>query len=334
MKKLLFTIALIIITFGVAAAESQPAIIFSQEMVAIDADGSMLPSVKIDPQSMPGMQTYNFDLGQQRLLRIETNITDAEQRGLAEIVATVERCYEYIETATGQALNRGVLLYLIELEEIPYAYNFSASYNDVSLWAEVRLALIEQGAPLSGKYAASSLTDLLYDTLPHELGHDVLDAVPQLLHDIDGKASHHTRWFIEGVCEVLAKGFSERESPALHRNFLFLRNVDTVLAETQMQRDMLNWAQTNDNGMVLESDLYGAAMLTLMAWTESLTLSELIEELQSHNGALHGTDLVAMMQKTSGFGLDEMVRRAHSHGTQLKKRILLARVMGHTTNLR
>ena len=324
MKQLLLTLALIIITLGAAAAETGPAIIFSQEMVAIAADGSMLPSVKIDPQTMDGMQTYNFDLGQSRLLRIETNISDVEQRGLADVVATVERCYDYIETATGQRLERGVLLYLIELDQIPYAYNFSASYNDASLWGEVRLALIESGAPLSGRYAASSLTDLLYDTLPHELGHDVLDGIPQLQHDIDGSPSHYTRWFIEGVCEVLAKGFSQSEAPTLHHHFLDLRNVDTVLAGMQMQQDMLKWAQNNDNGMVLESDLYGAAMLTLMAWTESLTLADLFSQIQAYNGSLRGAELVAMMQETSGVGMDEMVRRGHVHGMELKEKILLA----------
>ena len=325
MKQLLLTLALLIATFGQAVAETQPAIIFSQEVVAIDVDGSMLPSVKIDPHTMTGMQTFNFDLGRQRMLRIETNISDAEQRGLADIVATVERCYAYVETATGQKLNRGVLLYLIELDDIPYAYNFSASYNDASLWGEVRLALIERGAPLSGQYAAANLTDLLYDTLPHELGHDVLDGIPQLMHDIDGRASQHTRWFIEGVCEVLAKGFSQSEAPALYSYFLDLRHVDTVLAGKQMQKDMLNWAQSNDNGMILESDLYGAAMLTLMAWTESLTLSELLGQIQTYNGSLRGAELVAMMQRTSGIGMSEMVRRAHIHGTELvKDKIVLA----------
>ena len=324
MKQLLLALTLIITTLGIAAAETQPAVIFSQEMVAIDVDGTVLPSVKIDPQAMSGMQTYNFDLGRQRLLRIETNISNAQERGLADIVATVNRCYEYIEAATGQTLDRGVLLYLVELEEIPYAYNFSASYNDASLWGEVRLALIESGAQLSGKYAAPSLTDLLFDTLPHELGHDVLDGIPQLQHDIDGGPSNYTRWFIEGVCEVLAKGFSGQEVPALHHRFLDLRNVDSVLANTQMQNDMLNWAQSNNNGMVLESDLYGAAMLTMMAWTESLSLSELFGQIQTYDGSLSGAELVAMMQKTSGVEMTEMVKRGHDYGMQLKKNIVLA----------
>jgi len=325
MKQILFALLLVLATVFTASAQTQPAIIFSQDIVAIDADGNMLPSVKIEPQTMADMQTYNFDLGRQRLLRIETNIKNAQERGLADVVATIERSYNYIESATGQKLTRGILLYLIELDEVPYAYSFRASYDNASQWGEVRLALIDRDAALSGRYAASSLTDLLYDTLPHELGHDVLDKIPQLMHDIDGNASHHTRWFIEGVCEVLAKGFSKREDPALYRQFLSLRNVDAVLADPQIHTALLNWTQDNNNGMVLESDLYGAAMLTLMAWTENLSLGELLGKLTDRSESLQGDDLVAMMKETTGFGPQEMIRRAHSHGLVLNEKVILAK---------
>jgi len=325
MKQIFIVLLLVLSTAVTTSAQIQPAIIFSQQIVAIGADGNLLPSVKIDPQTMADMQTYNFDLGRQRLLRIETNIKNAQERGLADIVATVERSYNYIENATGQELTRGVLLYLIELDRVPYAYSFQASYEDASQWSEVRLALIDRGASLSGRNAPPSLTDLLYDTLPHELGHDVLEKIPQLMHDIDGNASHHTRWFIEGVCEVLAKGFSRREDPALYRHFVSLRNVDAVLADTQIHTTLLNWAQDNNNGMVLESDLYGAAMLTMMAWTENISLRELLAKLSDRNEQQQGEDLVAMMKETTGFGPHEMIRRAHSHGLILNEKILLAK---------
>ena len=325
MKQILFALLLVLATVCSVSAQTQPAIIFSQEIVAIDVDGNLLPSVKIEPQTMADMQSYNFDLGRQRLLRIETNIKNAQERGLADVVATIERSYNYVESATGQELNRGILLYLIELDEVPYAYSFRASYDNASQWGEVRLALIGRDAALSGNAAASSLTDLLYDTLPHELGHDILDQIPQLMHDIDGNASHHTRWFIEGVCELLAKGFSRGEDPALYRQFLSLRNVDAVLADPQIYTTLLKWTQDNNNGMVLESDLYGAAMLTLMAWTENLSLRELLGKLTDRSESLQGDDLVAMMQETTGFGPQEMIRRAHSHGLVLNETIVLAK---------
>ncbi len=324
MKQLFIALFLFLCTTATSAANNQPAIIFSQDVIAINADGSLLPPVKIDPQEMAGMQMHDFDLGRNRLLRIHTNISNAEERGLNDVADTVKRCYNYIEATTGLQLKRGVMLYLIELDEIPYAYTFRTTYEDASQWGEVRLALVDRSAPLGGRHAPASLSDLLYDTLPHELGHDVLDGIPQLLHDLDGGTSHHTRWFIEGTCEVLAKGFSRREVPALSRRYLSLRNIDTVLEGMQMRTDLLKWAQNNDNGMVLESDLYGAAMLTMMAWTESITLNELLEQLATRSEPVHGSDLLALAQKTTGIGAEEMLNRAHAHGRRLNERAVLA----------
>jgi hypothetical protein len=324
MQQLFLTVLLFFSLVVTVSANTQPAIIFTQEVVAINADGSRLPSVRIDPQAISGLQTHDYDLGRDRLLRIQTNITDGEERGLGDLVALVKRCYSYIEATTNLPIKRGVLLYLIEFDEIPIAYSFRASYDDASQWAEVRLALIDRAEPLNGRHSMSSLSDLLYDTLPHELGHDVLDDIPQLLHDIDDNPTYHTRWFIEGVCEVLAKGFSQREAPILYRRFLSLRKVDSVLAESQMQTDMLNWAQRNDNGVVFESDLYGASMLTLMAWTKTQPLDELLGELSSRTSQVRGVDLLAMMQKTTGVALEGMVKRGHAHGQQLNDTIVLA----------
>ncbi len=306
------------------SAETAPEVVFSQDVVAINADGSKHRSLKIDPQTMADMQTYNFDLGRDRLLRIETNIKETERRGINELVATIRRCYRYIETTTGLALDQGILLYLIELDNIPFAYSFRASYNDASQWGEVRLALVERNAPLSGKNAFSALSDLLYDTLPHELGHDVLKGVLQLSHDINGNTPQHTRWFIEGVCEVLAKGFSEREVPSLHRQFLALRNVDTVLSGAQRTSELLSWAQQNTNGLVHESDLYGAAMLTLMIWTESIELTTLLEHISSRKAQVRGPHLVSLLKETTGLDPQEVIQRAHTRGLLLNKKVVLA----------
>lgn len=326
MKQLFFIIIMICTHVAAAAASTSPAIIFAQDVVAIDADGNRLPAVKIEPQGMAGMQTHDFDLGRGRLLRIETNIQDAEVRGLNDVAATVRRCYSYIENSTGLMLDRGVLLYLIELDDIPYAYSFRASYSDASQWGEVRLALVQSGAALSGG-SATGLNDLLYDTLPHELGHDVLENLPQLVHDIDGSVSHHTRWFIEGVCEVLAKGFSQNEVPALYGDFLALRNVDTVLAEKQMGSDLWIWAQNNDNGVVLESNLYGAAMLTMLAWTETVPLKKLLAQLENRSKAVYGPDLAVMMLETTGVDPQEMLKRADAYGRGLKEKVVLAKLV-------
>lgn len=325
MKQPFVTLLLLFVTFATSHAQTQPEVIFSQDVAAIDAEGNLLPSVKIEPDNMPGVKTHDFDLGRKRLLRIESNIDNIQERGLAEVAATIRRCYAYVENTTGQSINGGVLLYLIELEKVPYAYNFKASYNDASLWGEVRLALIHKDAPLIGSNAPSILTDLLYDALPHELGHNVLGNISNLQHDIDGNVSNHTRWFIEGVCEVIAKGFSLREKPALHNRFLSLRNIDVVLANTVNHTAMLEWAQNNSNSMSLESDLYGASMLTLMEWTKIIQLRELLTYLDREDKRLKGDDLVALMVETTGVGPEDLLQQAHSHGLTLNEKIILAK---------
>lgn len=326
MKQLLLLFALFLCTTTSGFAKTQPAIIFSQDVVAINADGSLIPQVKIDPQEMAGMQTHDFDLGRDRLLRVNTNVRHAEERGLNDLAATIKRCYDYIEAMTGYHLERGVMLYLVELDNIPYAYTFQASYDDASRWTEVRLALIDPTDSLSGVDMPTSLSDLLYDTLPHELGHDVLGDIPQLLHDIDDGTSHHTRWFIEGACEVLAKGFSGREVPSLSQRYLSLRNVDTVLAERQMRTDLLKWTQQNDNGFALESDLYGAAMLTMMVWTESIALNNLLEQVATSHEQISGSELLTMMNETTGLDSEEIFNRAHEHGRLISEKIVLAQL--------
>jgi len=78
--------------------------------------------------------------------------------------------------------------------------------------------------------------------------------------------------------------------------------------------------------LALESNLYGAAMLTMMAWTEFVTVSELLAHLKVSTPSLGGTELLALMQETTGLGPQEMIKHAHSHGKRLKEKILLARL--------
>ena len=70
MKQILFALLLVLATVCTVSAQTQPAIIFSQDIVAIDVDGNMLPSVKIEPQAMDDMQSYCFDPGRSRLPRM------------------------------------------------------------------------------------------------------------------------------------------------------------------------------------------------------------------------------------------------------------------------
>jgi hypothetical protein len=317
LKYIYNTFIIILFTCSIAIAQANPEVIFTQEVATIDKDGNLNSGVSIEPSKMHGVKDYDFELGDQRLLRVTTNIKSPEERGIRPISDTIRRSYEFIEGATGQKLAQGVLLYIIELEEVPSSYSFKAAYESASDWGEVRLVLIGNNATLSGPEAPGTLNSLLYDTLPHELTHAALRSIPQLAHDISGKKSYFTRWFIEGVCETLAKEFARAESPAAYEKLLRLRKPDKVLAEPEMFSALISWQQENDNSFRLESDLYGAAMLTMMTWTQYISIEKLLNRVQGSNRRLNGDDLISLLTETTGLSKIEIAQHAESYGKGL-----------------
>ncbi len=320
MKSLLISLTLLFaMVFPAAASMGQNGIeiIFSQEIVALDAMGNPYQPTIIDPAAIPEMRNLDFDLQRQRTLRVVTNLQGEQENALQRVAQIVKRSYAYVEKMTGGSLDKGVLLYLVELEQLPLAYRFEASYPADAPWQEVRLVLLRKGQPLLGPAGSHELAELLYDTLPHELGHDVLADISPLLHDIDGDPSHHTRWFIEGVCELLAKQFTHHEAPESLSRFLAMRNVDEVLSDPSVRNALFSWSQQNDNSMTLESDLYGAALLLLMAWTETLELPELLGQINSCPYPLCGVDLELLMETTTGLSQVAVVERALQIGENL-----------------
>lgn len=146
-------VILFFLTANLALAKQSEApndILFSQQIVALDANGNEYPSVEIDPGSVYGLQEYRYDMGENGALLVKTNISDIQLRGLPELVKTVENAYHFIFAETGRHPESGVLLYLIEMDEIPLSYRFQASYPKNAGWSEVRLALVEKGQPCSG----------------------------------------------------------------------------------------------------------------------------------------------------------------------------------------
>ncbi len=309
-------------------------IVFSQEIVAIDPSGVPYEQTIIDPQAIPGVTNYDFDLERGRQLRVVTNLQAEQANSVKRVAQIVKRSYDFIEKKTGGELDKGVLLYLLEFDNLPLSYRFEATYRANAPWQEVRVVLLNRGETLFGAGGSADLAELLYDTLPHELGHDVLADISPLLHDIDGEPSHFTRWFIEGVCEVLAKEFAQLEAPETVHRFLAMRHVDEVLDNAAVRNSLFSWAQHNDNGMALESDLYGAAMLMLMAWTEDIALSDLLSTIDQCATPLCGPDLQELMVTTTGESRFEIMERARHigeklfHSNYLAKRITFTKFEG------
>ncbi len=320
----IWLVALLATNVSAETSTSPYSVIFAQEVTALRTDGTPYPSMTINPGTIAGMQHYLFDLGQGRQLVIESNIRNAKERGLFTVADVVKRCYQYVEAASGGTLKKGVLLYLIEFDELPFSYSFEASYSAEANWSEVRLALIRTGDALVGPGASTELTDLLYDTLPHELGHDILGELPALRHDIDGRPSYHTRWFIDGVCELLAKGFSRQENPQLLQRLLAMRNIDSVMERDRIRDQVFVWEQNNSHAMDIESDLYGAAMLLMTVWTEQVPLDVLIGQIREQVLPLDGDALRAMLEVVSGCDVNGICLLADRAGKQLTRETILA----------
>ncbi len=325
----LFTSLLLFLVLSVSSAfagsgEIPYAIAFTQEVMAIDPYGTPYPAVVIDPSRMTGVQSHEFDLGAGRKLRIETNVSGAASRQLAEVAGIINRTYGYIEGVSGRPLKKGILLYLLEFDAIPLSYKFEATFQDDSEWSEVRMAMLQKGESLIGPNGSRDLADLLYDTIPHELGHDILADIPAIKHDIDNRPTFSTRWFIDGVCELLAKGFASQEAPHFLGRSLRIRNVGSVLANPQVRDEVFQWAQNNNLPMDLESDLYGASMLLLMAWTESVNLKTLLDHVDHPSRAYCGPDLMAIMESTTGLDPEQVCNRAQQLGTQLNNATYVA----------
>lgn len=310
----LFVTVLLSLWAGCVGAAS---LTFSQEMIGVRPNGISYDPVHLEPQSFKGMKSLRFDLGKERKLEIRTNMDDPRERGVEDVAAVVRRCYGYLEGLSGKKLKAGVLLYLVEMDRVPPSYLFEASIDGDGRWSEVRLCLLSKGEKLLGPGGSESLAELLYDTLPHELGHDILGAIDVLPHDAQDLPSYRTRWFIEGVCEVLAKGFSQIENCPQRQKYLHFRRVDSVMDDPMVTEEVFSWAQENGNEETLESDLYGAAMLLVMTWVERMDLADLLASFQRSGRILSGEDLIASVERKTGLSRKEAMARAAGLGREL-----------------
>ncbi|PLX77529.1 MAG: hypothetical protein C0614_09510 [Desulfuromonas sp.] len=325
MKHFFLVFFSLLIGAGPCFASPGADLIFSQEVFALTAAGEKMPTVAVDPLEMENLRRLDFDLGRGRVLRIETNLDDAEKRGLPRFVSMVRECFEHIEASTGRSLDGDILLYLIGFDEVPISYSFQAAYSASEPWLEVRLLMVEEGEFLSGGEAADNVVDFLYDTLPHELGHDVLNGMRNLEHDIDGRTSFQTRWFIEGVCEYLAKTFSRGHTAQAQQHGLAMRAGGSELLTDTQGTALFGWQQQNDLLTRQESNRYGGSMWAMMAWFESIPLKALLDQVESAAQPMDGKGLVALLQQTAGIAPDQLLTRAYVMAQQKERLPAMAR---------
>ncbi len=292
--------------------ESATAAVFTQETFGVDGQGNELPQVIIDPASRHDLVVHHYDLGNGRSLEIQTNTQPTRQAEIDTLAATVRRCYRYLEMATERAIPGGVLLYLMEFEERPRLYRFQTETRESDNWSQVRLAMLAKGQALLGAGASRHVNELVYDTLPHELGHSLMTVVPTVRHDRDGQSSQGTRWFIDGVCELLAKGFAAQEAPDFFRQALAVRSVASSSANQELFDCAWRWGQENELSWSTESDMYGVSLKLMTAWTRQAELPVLLNLMAARGGDLDGEDLLRLLYETTGLGRAGLVSAAQA----------------------
>jgi len=306
----------VVLLHGFAMAGA-PVRVFTQSAYAVGPDGRELPRVLIDPEADGGLSEAAYPLGRGRRLCVRTDLPASRLGGLDDLAARVARGYEHVEAATGRRVAGGVLLYLVDRPVPPPAYTFRAELSGIENWVQVRVVLIGAGDALWGPAEAPQLREFLLDTLPHELGHGLIDAAPTVRQDHDGGAPTGTRWFVDGVCESLAKGFAAREDRAAARSLLARRHVDEVLDRPGVRGRLLSWHSGSELSWELESDLYGAAFLLTEAWLEARPLDALLADLAATGGDHDGGALLDRLRADTGLPLAAILDRAAGLGRAL-----------------
>ena len=311
---------LVAVLLGIALAHGSlvpapaEARIFTQEAVGYGFDGSPLPVTIINPESLHDLTAHTYALGSDRRLEIRTNLPSDRGTEIDSLAFVVQRCYDHLEAASGRTVPGGVLLYLLQYPQRPRCFRFQANTGDEDIWNEVRVTLLEIGQPLLGRGASRHVTEFIYDTLPHELTHSLLTSVPTIRHDLDGQDSQGTRWFIEGVCEKLAKDFAAQEAPEFWRDALRSRHVHRVFARPSLYLKVWQWGQASDLPWPDESDLYGVSMLLVAAWTEHIALDDLLALMARRGGDIHGVGLTNLVRETTPFGEGQLLAEARNLG--------------------
>ncbi len=300
------------------------AAVFTQETFGVDFQGNARPQTVIDPAAWRDLSVHQYDLGAGRQLEIQTNLALTRQAEIDSLAAVVNRCYVHLESATKRDITGGVLLYLLEFEQRPRLYRFQTETQAADNWSQVRLAMLDRGEALLGEGSSRHVVEFVYDTLPHELTHSLLAVVPTLRHDRDGQGSQGTRWFIDGACELLAKGFAAREAPGFWRQALMARKVLPASGNPDLFAQAWQWGQENDLSWSEESDLYGASLLLLTAWTSQVELPTLLNLMSARGGDLDGEDLMALLQETAGLSRTELEAAAQKIGRQPWRRPTLS----------
>lgn len=290
------------------------AVEFSQETRGAQGAGYTQAKRNLDPNQFPDLWTCRFSLGGGRDLEIRTNLASARQDQLQKLAAVVRAQYAYLAQETGRQVPGGVLLYLLEFPDPPRWYRFSVELPDPSPWNEVRVALLSQDRPLTGPGASAHLTRFLFDTLPHELTHSLLVTEPTIRHDHEGGGSQGTRWFIEGACEMLAKGFRDHFLAEQGQSLPPCLASGSGWIPVRLRQEIWTWGQDDSRKLSTEVGFYHLAQNLVESWCRRVDLKSLLEIMSARGGDHDGDGLEVILRETTGW--DPALLLFHATGAE------------------
>lgn len=293
-----------------------PGIAFARTVTDVGPDGRPYPIVDISGELPRDLTEVALPLDGSRRLVVRSNDPTVGADDLEEMRALVAAAYLHLESATGRRIARDVLLHLLLLDEVPPAYHVEMRLpQDANPWSFVGFVVLPKSAMADPARLRGELDTMLYDTLPHELGHQLLRPIANLPHDNSREPSFGTRWFIDGTCEWLAKDFARSYDRDVWERELKKRRADRILGEPGIRESLFAWPQEDGGDQDgRDADLYGAALLVVGEWVAAQPLREILDGIERSDRRMDGAALKARMLEVTGHDEATLLDRAQARG--------------------
>ncbi len=237
----------------------------------------------LSPEQWTNARTQHYELpAPDSRLTITTNTAAVEE--CAAVANVVVQSMAFVRNATGLDLRGDIQLYVMEFEQVPEFYRFEAQVPSGRGIIEVRFVALERGESMVGSPAMSRF---LFETLPHELGHDALSRIPCIRKGTLESA----RWFEEGVSEVLAHRFTAQFGPNRGSGFKHTSSSRHEVGVVTVD-DLYNWDHEKRLPASVEVDLYAHSFRAVDQITSMVPLPSLLRELALEKDCVRLTERI------------------------------------------
>jgi hypothetical protein len=295
----------------------------------LDANGNPTPLQMIDLRSLAVVESRRLPIHGSAHVEIRSALEGIADDDFDYIADLVGRSYRHIEATLGLPMTGDTMIYLVPFDHEKYSYSYKYQCEAGEHWAFVAAAMFLPGETVKGNRPCASLHQDLLGGLPHEFTHHVLHSIENLLEDNIGEQSHHTRWFTDGLGNVVADGFARRINPAYADAVLKQEQIGTILEHPEVRERVLTWVGTSHHFLgeseapgppKYEREFYAAATLLVMAWSQHVSLAEMLERIRNRGRPVDGAELLAIVKETTGLDPPGLIEAARKLGQAFRER--------------